>query len=147
MKKDKIYTVYFIKLSSKKEDKKNPKVKNEICYKIGLSKHGVESRLSDYKVSYDVDVIETLELPEEAARRCENSFKSDHYSMRYTPLKKIRSGKTEIFRNKNLFRINGYLSSFWSNIDNNIDKAKFYKDKEERAEISKARYYKYRGWK
>ena len=146
MKKDKIYIVYFVKLSSKIEDKKNPDIKNELFFKCGITRNSVASRLKDYKSSYNVVVQETIKLPENEARRLEKEFLSSNFRYKYYSKKKLRSGGSELLQNKMHLRGKTTLKDFYATINSDEARAKYYEEKEARAEEKKQKYFDEQGW-
>jgi len=127
-------SVYLLKLTSK-EGAEIP----ETMYKIGRTSRAVEARVKEISKAYDVDVVETIELPKEDAMRLEKSIHHDYWKYKYYPKVKF-AGMTEVFKNKQFFRLGNILKNFWEVINTPEEKLKYYKEKEARAEASKQRY-------
>jgi len=124
-KKEVVYTVYFLKFKSKKGAKQR-----EMFYKIGITKQPLSRRISSFKKVYDIEVMETIKLSEEQARRLEKSFLNEYWNHRYYP-KISFVGKSEALKNKMMFKMGDVLNTYWDKINNIKDKEQYYADRAE----------------
>lgn len=137
MKDDRMFSsVYLMKLTSKHDAPTK-----ETLFKIGIS-NNVDRRAGEIAKVYDVEVIDTIELPIKDVRRLENTLHSLFFKFRYQPLHQF-GGKSECFQNKTMFRVagEGYLKGQWDAIDDEEIKNQYYKDKAAREYAHKKRYW------
>ena len=138
MKEIKMSNVYLMKLTSKE----GSKVK-EVCYKIGLSSN-VERRAKEIGSTYDVDVVDTIELEIKSARRLEKTLHHDLFKDRYWPKLKF-VGSTEVFKNKRYFKHSkNFLQGQWDAINDVEISKQYYRDKYAREQAAKSKYWKRR---
>ena len=134
--------VYLLKFKSVKGAEKLEKF-----YKLGITKRTIEERVRELNSDeYDIVVQETLELPEDDARRAEKTFLSDWWKYKYYPTHKPKSSK-EYLQNKMFLKSDDILIRQWEVINNPEDKLQYYIDKEARATEHKARYWRNKGRK
>ena len=132
--------VYLLKLSSKEGAEHL-----ERMYKVGHAKN-VKGRIKQISQSYDVEVIETLELPHEEALRLEGTLKFEWSKWRYWPKIKF-PGHTEVLKNKVFLSIGPVLQPNYDAINTDKIRVQYYIDKAARSKESKRRYWANKGRK